>query len=311
MTERYIQANGIQLAYEEFGHPADPAVLLIMGLGTQMIAWPDELCQQLADGGYRVIRFDNRDIGLSESFDSHGKPSLALQYLMFRLRIPWQVPYDLNDMSLDALGLLDALEIESAHIVGASMGGMIGQLLAANHPTRTLTLTSIMSTSGDRSLPGTRPEVTKHLLNRPQAGEDSYLAHALESWRLIGSPGFPPTDEELRAKLLRSYRRSYRPEGFVRQLAAIMASGNRVDALKSIRQPTLVIHGKEDPLIPVEGGIHTAKLVPYSRLELIDGMGHDLPRALIPRIGNLILEHTNLVDTPKSQANQRSSNAGR
>ena len=292
MSERYIRANGIELAYDEFGNSTSPVILLIMGLGTQMIAWPEAFCLGLAARGFRVIRFDNRDIGLSQKMDGNRVPHILKMAAFSRLSLPFDVPYKLHDMAADAVGLLDELDIESAHIVGASMGGMIAQLIAANFPFRVLSLTSIMSSSGRKSLPGARRKVTLHMLRRPVSADPQALQdYAMRTWRLIGSPAYQPSDAELREKLSKSYERSYYPPGHARQMAAIMASGDRIKELKKVVAPTLVIHGKADPLVPVEGGIDTAHLVRGARLELIEGMGHDLPLPLLPHFVDLISEH--------------------
>lgn len=292
MSEHYIQANGIQLAYDEFGDPNRPVILLIMGLGTQMIAWPEAFCRGLAARGYRVIRFDNRDIGLSQKMDGGRIPHLLKMAAYSRLNLPLDVPYRLQDMAQDAICLLDALDIDSAHIVGASMGGMIAQLIAGHFPYRVLSLTSIMSTSGRRSLPGAKRNVALHMLRRPSSTDPQALQeHAIRTWRLIGSPDYQPSDAALRDKLSQSYQRSHYPAGHSRHMAAIMASGDRIEVLKKIVAPTLVIHGKADPLVPVAGGIDTARLVRGARLELFDGMGHDLPAPLLPQFVELISEH--------------------
>lgn len=289
MTEKYINANGIELAYEEFGDPKDPVMLLIMGLGTQMTAWPDDFCTGLVAQGYHVIRFDNRDIGLSQKMDNLPTPKLLKVMLFSRLKLPLTLPYTLDDMASDVIGLLDALDIASAHIVGASMGGMIAQIVAGHFPRRVLSLTSIMSTSGRKSLPGPDRKIALHMLRRPVKGDAQLMhQHAMRTWRLIGSPAYPPTDEALSDKLNRSYKRSYYPAGHSRQMVAIMAGGDRVAVLKKIVAPTLVIHGKDDPLVPVSGGVDTAHLISGAKLELIEGMGHDLPVELIPKFVELI-----------------------
>jgi pimeloyl-ACP methyl ester carboxylesterase len=289
MTEKYINANGIDFAYEQFGESENPVILLIMGLGTQMTGWPESFCAGLAARGYCVIRFDNRDIGLSQKMTNLPVPNLLKVILFARLKLPVAVPYTLEDMANDAVALLDALNIESAHLVGASMGGMIAQLVAGHFPFKVLSLTSIMSTSSRKSLPGPDRKVALHMLRRPaKADAQSMHEYAMRTWRLIGSPAYPPTDEALSEKLSRSYQRSYYPAGHSRQMVAIMASGDRVAVLKKIVAPTLVIHGKADPLVPVSGGIDTAELIPGAKLELIEGMGHDLPDELIPRFVELI-----------------------
>ena len=291
VISKYVTANELRICYDEFGDPAHPAVLLIMGLGTQMIAWPEAFCEHLAIGGYRVIRFDNRDVGLSQKLVDARVPNLLRMLLASGLGLPLRVPYTLHDMARDTVGLLDGLGIERAHIVGASMGGMIAQLIAGDHPQRTLSLTSMMSTSGARSLPSASRQVQRLMMRRAGSGEEEYLRYASRLWQVIGSPMYPPEKQELRERLLASYRRSYYPEGFLRQFAAIVASGDRVDLLRRVQRPTLVIHGSADALVPVEGGIHTAELVPGAQLAVIKGMGHDLPVVLLPRLASLILEH--------------------
>ena len=301
MTEEYIQANGIQLVYEEFGEKDKPVVLLIMGLGTQMIAWPDSLCKGLADLGYRVIRFDNRDVGLSQKIEGGRVPGIIRLTLSARLNWPVKVPYRLDDMAADAVGLLDALDIKQAHLAGASMGGMISQIIAGRYPDRVLSLTSIMSTTGRRSLPGAKPEITRKMIGKPASTEISDLvAHRMQIYRLIGSPGFRATDEVLRGKIFKSIKRSYYPQGYWRQVAAIMTSGDRVALLKQLQCPTLVIHGKDDPLIPLACGEDTARVIPGARLEIIDGMGHDLPEPLVPRMLELIGGHVREADAGSS-----------
>ena len=292
MTEKYLEANGMRLAYDEFGDASQPTILLIMGLGTQMIAWPETLCQGLVNRGYHVVRFDNRDIGLSQKMDGARTPGVIKMAAFSRLNLHLDVPYKLTDMARDAIGVLDALDIERAHFVGASMGGMIAQLVAGHHPERVASLTSIMSTSGCRSLPSPDKKITLHMVRRPKnADPEQLLEHALRTWQLIGCPGFRPSKDALLEKLATSYQRSYYPQGHARQMAAIIASGDRVEVLKRIKAPTLVIHGKDDPLVPVTGGIDTARLVADARLELIDGMGHDLPQALLPYFVELISNH--------------------
>ena len=292
MSERYIEANGIRLAYEEFGDPAHPAVLLIMGLGTQMIAWPESLCRGLAQRGYRVIRFDNRDIGLSEKLEGRRVPAILKLLAYQRLNWDLEVPYTLHDMALDAVGLLDSLGIPHAHIVGASMGGMIAQLVAGEHSERTLSLVSIMSTSGHKSLPSPDLKVARQLLSRPRSNDrQALLEHSMRTLRVIGSPAYQASDEELKAKVVASASRSYYPAGFLRHMAAIAASGDRVETLKKITAPSLVIHGNDDVLVPVACGIDTARYISGARLQLIDGMGHDFPQPLMPYFVELIGDH--------------------
>jgi pimeloyl-ACP methyl ester carboxylesterase len=291
MTEQYIDVKGIRIAYDQFGDTSHPAILLIMGLGTQMISWPEIFCQGLADKGYRVLRFDNRDIGLSSKMHDAKIPGLMKMMLYARLGLKVDVPYKLIDMANDAVGLMDGLNIEKAHIIGASMGGMIAQLVAAHYPKRTLSLTSIMSTSGRRSLPGPSLKILQQMAKRSATNEADYLDNAMQLWALIGSPDYLPAPEELRERISINYRRSYYPPGYMRQVAAIAASGDRVELLKRITTPTLIIHGRADQLVPEKCGIDTAELIPNAQLELIDGMGHDLPKPLLSRFIDLIDSH--------------------
>ena len=292
-----ITANGIEIEYDEFGASDAPAILLIMGLGTQMTAWSVPFCERLAGHGFRVIRFDNRDVGLSSKFHDQRAPSMARFMFTKLLGLSLKVPYTLDDMADDAVGLLDALQIDEAHIVGASMGGMIAQLIVGRFPDRCYSLTSIMSTSGDPSLPQASAEVRRMLLApRPGASQhEAVVQRIMHSYRTIGSPGFQRSDEDLRQLVEDSIKRSYYPQGFMRHVAAIAANGSRVDLLNRILTPTLVIHGKDDPLVPVECGVHTAEQIKNSRLELIDGMGHDLPPKLTDRLADLVGDHTRTV----------------
>nr|WP_246386997.1 alpha/beta hydrolase [Litorivivens lipolytica] len=286
-----IDAGGVELNVQEFGDASQPALLLIMGLGMQMISWPEIFCKRLAAEGYRVIRFDNRDAGLSQKFDGKRAPGPIKLLAASKLRLPVKVPYRLHDMAADVVNLLEALDIDAAHIVGASMGGMIAQLVAALYPERVSSLTSIMSSSGNPKLPQPRPVILATLMTPAADNEESYLKNAIKTWALIGSPAYPPEDNELRERLRFAYRRSYCPGGTARQLAAIADCGSRARELQTIIAPTLVIHGKDDPLVPVEAGIDTAELIPGARLELIEGMGHDLPQPLWSRFVELISDH--------------------
>lgn len=291
--EQYLIANNLTLAYDEFGEQGDPALLLVMGLGTQMIAWPDAFCQGLAERGHRVIRFDNRDTGLSEKIKIDKPVSFPKLMLRQRLGLPLDVPYTLHDMATDTIGVLDALNIESAHMVGASMGAMIAQIVAAEFPDRCRSLTSIMSTTGNPALKKTSWRATKQLLSRPKVSDEAIiLEHSMKTWGIIGSPDFMPSEDELRARILRSLRRSMYPVGYRHQMAAIAESGDRRALLKKISTPTLVIHGKADVLVPMDGGVDTANNIDGAKLKLIEGMGHDLPKELIPRFVRMISEHT-------------------
>ena len=287
-----IRANSIDIEVEDTGaHPlqangqARPVVLLIMGLGMQLVAWPPELVTSLVGAGYRVIRHDNRDMGLSQHFDHLGKPNVLWASLKYKLGLSITPPYSLHDMAMDAIGVLDALQIDKAHIVGASMGGMIAQRVAIAASSRVLSLTSIMSSSGARGLPQAKPEVMRALLSRPKS-------HALEKvadyyvnfFKIIGSPGFAADPGETRERIFTGLKRSYHPEGTLRQMMAIAADEKRHHDLAKITSPTLVIHGKHDPLVPHGNGSDTAKRIKGAQLISIDGMGHDLPPGVVTHL---------------------------
>jgi pimeloyl-ACP methyl ester carboxylesterase len=278
VAEQLARIDGIEIAYEEFGDPGDPAMLMIMGLGVQMIGWDDELCELLAAERFRVVRFDNRDVGRSSRYDGPAPDWVALS-----AGDGSSANYLLADMADDAVKLLDDLGIEAAHVVGASLGGMIAQTLAIRHSERVLSLTSIMSTSGDRSVGQPHPEALAQLFNPPPNEPDGMAEWAVRNWKVIGSPGFEPDDEAIRRRARTSFERGYNPQGVGRQLAAIVASGDRTPELARLSLPTLVIHGEADPLIDVSGGKATAGAIPEAKLTLIEGMGHDLPRQLWPR----------------------------
>ncbi len=297
-----IRANGIEIEVEDSGaEQACPAVLLIMGLGMQLVAWPPQLVQSLVNAGYRVIRHDNRDVGLSQHFDEMGKPNLVLQGLKYKLGLTPRAPYSLSDMASDSLGVLDALGIHQAHVVGVSMGGMIAQRLALAAPERVLSLTSIMSSSGARGLPQARPEVIRALLQRP-AGKSPQvvLAHYVRLFRVIGSPAFPTPENELRERILLGLQRGYSPVGTLRQMLAVMADVGRARQLASIRVPTLVIHGKADPLVPYACGADTARRIAGATLLGIEGMGHDLPPGVVERLLPALLSHMKAAAVPVS-----------
>ena len=291
-----VKANDVELEYETFGDPAAPAILLIMGLGGQLIHWPDDFCQTLAKAGYHVIRFDNRDAGLSTRLE-HAPPVPLLKAGLFgALGLPVRSPYKLADMADDALGLMDALKLDSAHVVGISMGGMIAQILAAKHPKRVRSLVLLMTTSGHRWLPQPRMEIRMRLIKRPQGRDrESLVRHSMQTWRLIGSPGYPQDDALLRAKVERAFDRAYYPRGLARQTLAIIASGSRAALLRRIHAPTLVIHGADDPLVPLACGKDLARRIRGAQLEVIPGMGHDLPPPLLPRLAHSVLHHVRKV----------------
>ncbi len=286
------RANGIDIEYQENGPADGDVILLIMGLGMQLIAWPDAFCEGLAARGFRVIRFDNRDAGLSSRMRHASLLPTGVLMAAAYFGLPVRASYGLKDMAEDALGLMDALGVRRAHVVGVSMGGMIAQILAAEHPDRVESLVSIMSSSGDPKLPGPTPDVARALLRRRHRNDPERaiveMAHFL---RMISSPGFPTGEAELHKKVEVSLKRSFRPGGVARQMLAIQTSGSRVALLRKIRAPTLVIHGAEDPLIPLAAGEHTASQIAGARLLVIPGMGHDLPTALLPRLVDEIANH--------------------
>jgi len=287
MTERFQTVGDVELCYETFGDRADPALLLIMGLGTQMVAWHEEFCAALVARGFHVIRFDNRDVGRSTHLSDVAPPT-PLQVLV-RSRRP--AAYTLADMARDAAGLLEGLGIEAAHVVGASMGGMIGQTLAARHPERVRSLASIMSTTGSLFVGHPSPRLLRFFLTRPPADREAYLERLVELFDAIGSPGFDRDEAELRELMRLSYERSSDPVSAGRQLAAIFASANRTAELRRIRVPTLVIHGDADRLVPLSGGRATARAIPGARLMVVRGMGHDLPRGAWPALVGAIAEN--------------------
>ena len=285
--ELIAPANGIEVAYEAFGDPADPVALLVMGLGVQMLGWDAELCELLAGRGFYVVRFDNRDVGRSTKIEGGPRPDI----FGAAAGDTSSASYTLDEMADDCAGLLDHLGVEGAHLVGASQGGMIAQTLAIRHRERVLSLVSIMSTTGDRAVGQPHPEALPALMTRPPADREGFAEFVVGAWKVIGSPGFDPDEEALRARAGAVYDRGIHPDGTARQLVAILASGDRTEALRRLDVPTVVIHGMDDPLIDVSGGEATAAAIPGARLELIPGMGHDLPRQLWPRFVDLIAEN--------------------
>jgi pimeloyl-ACP methyl ester carboxylesterase len=280
-----IKANGIEIEYETLGNTSDPALLLIMGLGAQLTIWPDALCKGLADKGFHVIRYDNRDVGLSSDFGSWGVPNIpeALKKASKGERV--DAPYLVKDMAADGIGLLDALGRDKAHIVGASMGGMIAQLVAGLWPARTRSLVSIYSTSGRPGLPPGKPEALAMLTAQPEGpSREQRVKHGMKLRTVIGSPGYPSNEAELRAFVEKNVDRRWYPEGGARQYLSIIASGDRVELLKTIKAPTLVLHGEEDPLLPVECGRDVARLIPGAEIQTYPGWGHDFPGPLIPTL---------------------------
>ena len=280
-----IKANGIEIEYETFGRKGDPALLLIMGLGAQLTLWPESLCEGLASHGFHVVRYDNRDVGLSTDFDKWGVPNIMEAFMKLMKGEKVATPYLLDDLANDAIGLLEALDIDRAHMVGASMGGMIAQILAARFALHTRSLVSIMSTSGRRGLPMGKPEAVAMLSAQPEgSAREQLVAHGIKLRTVIGSPGFPADPAELRALVERNIDRRYYPAGAARQYLAVMASGDRVDLLRTVKVPTLVLHGADDPLLPVDGGRDVASLVPGAKIETFPGWGHDVPKEMVPKL---------------------------
>jgi pimeloyl-ACP methyl ester carboxylesterase len=297
VTERFCDVGDIRLCYETFGEEGAPTLVLIMGLATQMLGWHEGFCAELAGRGFHVVRFDNRDIGRSSRVP--GRPPTAWQLVS---RDPRAAHYTLADMAADTVGLLDHLGVERADVVGASMGGMIAQSLAARHPQRVASLVSIMSSTGHRWTGQPRVRLLPVLLRRAPREKGGWVDHFMRVFQLIGSPGYPGEEGELRDMLARAYERGHDAAGPGRQLAAIIVSGDRSAEVRSIRAPTLVIHGTADRLVAPSGGRRTAALIPGARLELIEGMGHDLPRAAWPRIVDGIVDNARRAGAPATTA---------
>ena len=285
-------ANGIAIEYETHGPHDGAPILMIMGLGWQLTRWPRQMIANLVAAGHRVITFDNRDIGLSQKMDALGPPNLP-EIVAARMAGRTAIaPYALDDMARDAVGVLDELGIQRAHIVGASMGGMIGQLVAADHSARALSLTSIMSSSANPTLPPPRPEAMALFATRPpdpKSDFEGFVTRGISTGRVLESPAFPETDEALRARVIADYERCYHPPGFARQYAAIIAAPDRRPKLNKLKLPVVVLHGADDPLVPVEAGRDTAQNTPGSEIQIVPGMGHDFPPQLDRVISDAIL----------------------
>jgi pimeloyl-ACP methyl ester carboxylesterase len=282
-----VNANGIEIAYDTFGNKFDEPILLIMGLSCQMIIWEDEFCCRLAEKGFYVIRFDNRDVGMSTKMTALGIPHIQL-LLLGKLSF---VPYTISDMAMDTVGLLDALQIEKAHVIGVSMGGMIGQEIAISYPDRLKTLTTIMSTTGSPLLPPPSTEAIEILFRPIPTSRDTFVSYFRDVWRVLSGPRFPMDNITADRLGRETYLRGVDPAGNARQLAAIFASGSRKERLASVKIPTLVIHGTEDPLVSMECGMDTAESIPGASLKIFDGMGHWLPPGLWPEIIGAIAGH--------------------
>lgn len=298
-----LQCSGLTLEYDwntDAGADA-PAIVLVHGLGCQLIQWPQALVQQLSAGGFRVLRFDNRDVGLSKLHDAP-PPERHSLWDLARWRMGARLPsaYSLSDMAGDVIALLDHLGVQRAHVAGASMGGMITQVLGIEHAARLLSATVIMSTSGKRNVGGARPAVRKALMQRPASQErQAVIDHLSRNWAMLQGRGYQTSDDEIRQQVAACFDRGMNPAGFMRQLQAIFNAPNREPQLRNVTTPTLVLHGADDPLVNVSGGKAIAKAIPNARLELIDGWGHDLPAELLPRIGDLMLEHMRANPAPR------------
>lgn len=299
-------ANGIQIEYESFG-PADrETVLLIMGHGAQLTRWPVELCEELVRRGYRVIRYDNRDVGLSTKFEAAGVPDMAAVGAAIAAGRPPPIPYTLDDMARDAVGLLDALGVPAAHIVGASLGGMVAQLVAADHPEHTRSLTSIMCTASNPQIPIITPAAAELFGRLFGAGmgetEDAFVDRYLEMERWMMSPAYPTPLETVRARIVADYRRNFCPEGSARHGAASGTAPDRRAKLRTVRAPTVVMHGEKDPGVPLEGAYDVAGCIPGAELRIIPGMGHDVPVALAPVFADAITAAAARAEAPRASA---------
>ena len=289
--EKFVKANNIDICYDTFGDKSKPTILLIQGFASQMIIWKEEFCRDLASKGFLVIRFDNRDIGLSTKMENLPVPNpLSILASLQKGEHP-EVPYKLSDMAKDAVGLLDALQIQSVHIVGISMGGMIAQTIAIEHPERVKTLTSLSSTTSNPKLPQAKPEVQKILIIPPPTDREKFIEGQLKIFKVLHGPRYSFPEEFIRERSAKVFDRNFYPTGSSRQFAAIFGSGSRNKALANLQIPTLVIHGDADPLIPVEGGKDTANAIPGAELIIIEGMGHTIPDEVRPQIIDAIVKN--------------------
>ncbi len=291
VNHRFVDANGLSFCVETRGNPEGEPVLFIMGLGAQMTLWPEALLDRYADEGYHVIRFDNRDIGLSSHLKDRLEGHPVAVMARSRIGLPVPAPYTLKDMAADAVGILDALDLPSAHLIGVSMGGMISQLVSSLWPERVRSATLIMTSTNSPRLPMPKPKLIWRLAGVGAKGHDeaSVVARSLDFWKLIQSPAFPPSEDDVRERLIREYRRSYHPAGILRQTRAILATGSLSSLSRRIRVPTAIIHGKADPLVRPVSAEQLKYLIPHAHLELIDGMGHDLPEPLLERFATISL----------------------
>ena len=299
----FVQSNGICMAYQAFGDADAPTILLVAGLYNQLIRWPLEFCELLVARGFRVIRFDNRDIGLSDKMEGEVAPSFLRLALHSWFGLPVKVPYSLDDMAADTVGLLDALDIKAVHIVGMSMGGMISQLVAGLYPTRVLSLTSIMSKTGAFGNGTASLSVARQMV-KPIPKGTSALDNSVMTRQMFGSPAYPESDEEIAIAVKSEFKRSNNPAGYLRQMAAIRSAPSRNKLLNGLKIPVLIIHGNQDTLVDVSGGIETKKQIPHAKLLRFEGMGHTLPQPLLAEFADLIQQTADSAETssPSSQS---------
>lgn len=305
------RANGIELCYEVSGQGRP--LVLVMGIGAQLVAWPEGFVTALVDRGFQVIRFDNRDVGLSSKIEGAGRPpGIRAAIARGLLGLPIEAPYTLVDMADDLAGLLDHLGLEDAHVAGVSLGGMIAQTTAITHPRRLRSLTSIMSHTGDRVTGIGSPRALRALLGPPPRSAAQAAERMVHFTRTCGSTGFPLDEDDIRRRAAAAYERCFYPRGFVRQFLAALATGSRTGALRFVRTPTLVMHGSADSLLPPRGGRATARAIPGARFELIEGMGHDLPPGAWPIVADALRDHAAAADAGQdSERSTRSSRASR
>ena len=283
----FVQSNGIRVAYREHGAGNAEPLILIAGIYNQLTRWPEEFIELLVERGFRVIRFDNRDMGLTDKMEGQSTPSVLRITMNVLFRIPLAIPYTLDDMANDTVGLMDALSIEKAHIVGMSMGGMIAQLVAISHPERAISLTSIMSTTGAFGKGKASLKVARQMV-APIPKHKTALENSVITRQMFASPAYPETDEQVSVAVKKEFKRSSNPAGYLRQMAAVRLAPSRNKALESIKIPTLIIHGNEDLLVKVSGGIETKKCIKHAKFARFEGMGHNLPKALLPQFADLI-----------------------
>ncbi|MGI9355916.1 MAG: alpha/beta fold hydrolase [Rhizobiaceae bacterium] len=306
-----VKSNGLEIAYEDDGLNDGPAVLMIMGLGVQLTGWPPQMYGALNEAGYRTIRFDNRDIGLSQKLDGQKPPNILLQTILSKIHVTGLAPYNLTDMARDTIGLIDALDLGRVHLVGISMGGMIGQIVAATAPERIRSFTAIMTSTNSRKLPGPRPDLLKHLISRrkPAATIEETVELAVAFWNLIGTKNGGGRQEDLRARVRAAFERCNYPAGLRRQTAAIIETGDLRRWTRAIKSPTLVMHGTADPLVNVAGGKDVAANIEGANLKLVDGWGHDLPEKFLSELTDEMKSHFRSVESESGDSEKPTKTA--